>query len=136
VALGIDHGARRIGVAASDALGISATPLEVIEGRKPEQAAERVAALAREHGAVVLVFGMPVNMDGSEHASAAVVTRFAEECGRRAGLPVEFVDERLTTVQAERHLRDAGLTRGKRKKRVDQVAAVLLLQSWLDARSS
>ncbi len=133
-ALGIDHGAKRIGVAASDALGIAATAVEVIEGRTPQEAAKRIAAIAREKGAVVLVVGLPVNMDGSEHESAPRVRAFAELCAKAAGLPVEFVDERLTTRQAERALWDAGLTQKNRKSRVDKVAAALLLQAWLDAR--
>jgi putative holliday junction resolvase len=133
-ALGVDYGAKRIGIAVSDALGIAATAVEVIEETDPSKVATRVAAIAKDKGAVVLVFGMPINMDGTEHASAAKVRAFAEACGRAANLPIEFVDERLTTRQAERHLWHAGLAQKGRKARVDMVAAALLLQSWLDAR--
>lgn len=133
-ALGIDYGSKRIGVAGCDAMGISARGLEVIEERTPEKAADRIAAIAREREATVLVFGMPFNMDGSEHASAARIEKFATLCTARSGLPVEYVDERMTTLEAERHLREAGLTRKGRKERVDKVAAALLLQGWLDLR--
>jgi len=133
-ALGVDYGSKRIGVAVSDALGIAASAVELIEETDPGKVAKRVAAIAKDRDAKTLVFGMPVNMDGSEHASAAKVRAFAEQCGRAAKLPVEFVDERLTTRQAERHLWDAGLAQKGRKARVDMVAATLLLQSWLDTR--
>ncbi len=133
-ALGVDYGKKRVGVAVSDALGIAASPVDVIEETDPGKVAKRVAAIAKEKDAKTLVVGMPVNMDGSEHAETARVRAFAEQCGRFAGLPVEYVDERLTTRQAERHLWDAGLAQKGRKARVDMVAAALLLQSWLDSR--
>lgn len=133
-ALGVDYGTKRLGIAVSDALGIAATAIEVIEETDPGIAARRVAAIAKDRGVVVLVVGMPVNMDGSEHASLAKVKAFAETCARMSGLPVEYADERLTTRQAERHLWAAGLAQKGRKARVDKVAAALLLQSWLDSR--
>lgn len=135
-ALGLDFGEKRVGVAVSDALGIAATPLEVIEGRTPEQVAQRVAALAKEKGAVALVVGLPVNMDGSEHKSLAALRAKAELCGKAAGLPVEYVDERLTTVEAGRRLWESGLTHKDRKARVDRVAASLILQTWLQQKLS
>lgn len=133
-ALAIDFGAKRVGIAVSDALGIAATPLEVIESKSPDEVARRVAHLAKDRGASVLVVGMPFNMDGTEHASARQVRARAEQCAKAAGLPVEYVDERLTTVEAGRRLWESGLTHKDRKARVDRVAAALILQSWLDAR--
>jgi len=133
-ALGVDYGSKRIGIAVSDPMGIVASAVELIEESDPGKVAKRVAAIAKDKDAKTLVFGMPVNMDGSVHLSAAKVRAFAEQCGRVAGLPIEFVDERLTTRQAERHLWNAGLAQKGRKARVDMVAAALLLQSWLDAR--
>ena len=133
-ALGVDYGTKRVGIAVSDALGIAASAVEVIEETDPGIAAKRVAAIAKEKDAKVLVVGMPVNMDGSEHASAPRVRAFADLCAKASSLPVEFVDERLTTRQAERAMWDAGLTHKGRKSRVDKVAAALLLQAWLDAR--
>jgi putative holliday junction resolvase len=133
-ALGIDFGTKRVGIAVSDSLGIAATPVEVLEGLSPHELAERVAAIARDRGVAVLVVGLPVNMDGSEHASTQSIRQRAEHCGRKAGLPVEYVDERLSSVEAERHLRDAGFARRGRKERVDRVAAALILQTWLSSR--
>jgi putative Holliday junction resolvase len=133
-ALAVDFGAKRVGIAVSDALGIAATPVEVIEGKTPEQVAERVAWLAKDRGVAILVVGMPFNMDGSEHATAKQIRQRAEQCARRTGLPVEYVDERLTTVEAGRRLWESGLTHKDRKARVDRVAAALILQSWLDSR--
>lgn len=133
-ALGVDYGTKRVGIAVSDALGIAATAIEVIEETDPGKVAKRVAAIAKDRGVTTLVFGIPVNMDGSEHASHARVVAFAEQCARMSGLPIEYVDERLTTRQAERHLWAAGLAQKGRKARVDKVAAALLLQGWLDSR--
>jgi len=133
-ALAVDFGGRRVGIAVSDSLGIAATPIEVIEGRTPEQVAERVAWLAKDRGVAVLVVGLPINMDGSEHKSAPQIRQRAAQCARLTGLPVEWVDERLTTVEAGRRLWESGLTHKNRKSRVDQVAAALILQSWLEQR--
>ena len=130
-ALGIDYGAKRIGVAASDALGITATAIEVITERSIVKAAERVGELARERDVGILVFGMPYNMDGTEHASAARVRKFADLCTARTGLPVEFVDERLTTFEAENLLRETGAGFRKRKRDIDKVAAAVILRAWL-----
>src|SRR5207245_2776150 len=99
-ALGIDYGTKRIGVAVSDALGIAASAIELIEETDPARAVARIAALAKDRGVRGLVVGRSVNMDGTEHASTAAVRAFAERCGRATGLPVEYVDERLTTRQA------------------------------------
>lgn len=133
-ALAIDFGTKRVGIAVSDSLGIAASPVEVIEGKTADQVADRVAFLAKDRGVAVLVVGMPMNMDGTDHKSTADIRRRAELCARRTGLPVEYVDERLTTMEAERHLREAGQTRRWRKERIDRVSAALILQSWLTSR--
>ena len=130
-ALAIDFGTKRVGLAVSDSLGIAATPIAVLEGLSPDRVADEVARIAKDRGVGILVVGLPMNMDGTEHKSAADVRRRAEMCSRRAGLAVDWVDERLTTVQAERHLREAGFARQGRRDRVDRVAAALILQSWL-----
>ena len=133
-ALGLDFGEKRVGVAVSDSLGIAATPIEVIDVTTWDDVARRVAALAKDRGVSVLVVGLPVNMDGSEHKTAAQLRSRAELCGRKSGVPVEYVDERLTTVEAGRRLWESGLTHKDRKLRVDRVAAALILQSWLESR--
>jgi len=132
-AVAIDLGQARIGVALCDSGGTVATPYETIE-RSGDEASdhERLSALASEAGAVVVVVGWPVSLDGTE-GPAAVAAR--AEAGRMAGLvglPVVMHDERLTTVTAERALRHAGSRRRRRRGVVDQVAAAVLLQSWLD----
>jgi len=130
-ALAIDFGTKRVGLAVSDSLGIAATPIAVLEGLSPDRVADEVARIAKDRGVGVLVVGLPMNMDGTEHRSASDIRRRAELCSRRSGLSVDWVDERLTTVQAERHLREAGFARQGRRDRVDRVAAALILQSWL-----
>lgn len=135
-ALGLDIGERRVGVAASDSMGIAASPVEVIDVTTPDAVASRIAWLAKDRGVALLVVGMPFNMDGSEHKTAAVIRARAELCARKAGLPIEYVDERLTTVEAGRRLWEAGLTHKNRKERVDRVAAALILQSWLESRAA
>jgi len=132
-ALGIDFGEKRIGVAATDALGLDAHPLEVLASTPRDTAADRIAAIARERGATVLVVGMPVNMDGTPHDSAPQVRAFARRCVERTGLPLVFVDERLSTVEAERLLRDAGRSRGDRRGLVDMFAAAVILRDWMAA---
>jgi putative Holliday junction resolvase len=133
-ALGLDLGARRIGVALSDSGGVLATPYEVVErtGDRGRDHA-RVAALVEETGAEVVVVGLPLSLDGTVGPAARAVLEEVEEL--RATLPVEVVtwDERLSTVEAERSLRAAGVRTGRHRRIVDQVAATVILQSWLDA---
>lgn len=134
--LGIDYGERRVGLAVSDPTGTIATPLETLtrrRGKRPPVAA--VVRLAREHGAVALVLGLPLTLEGEESEWTREVRAFGEAAGERAGVPVHFVDERLTSVRAERVVRGGlGLKRTQReeKGRVDQTAALLILQGWLD----
>lgn len=134
-ALGVDFGEVRIGLAVSDETGTIASPLPTVRRRRgkrpPLKALEEVA---REHGAEALVFGLPLELSGEESEWTLEVRRVAEELARRLDLPLHFVDERMTSVQAERAVRTSGLPREKReeKERVDRAAAVLILQAWLD----
>jgi putative Holliday junction resolvase len=133
-ALALDIGTRRVGVALSDSGGTVATPYEVIH-RSGDHAADhrRVAALVDEAGAEVVVVGLPLSLDGSLGPSARAILAEVDEL--RAALAVEVVtwDERLSTVEAERSLRAMGVRKGDRRRVVDQVAATVILQSWLDA---
>lgn len=132
-ALGIDVGERRIGVAVSDPSGTLSSPHGVV--RRAPEAAARLAALAAEVGAEVIVVGLPLKMrGGGEGPQASEVRAFAAELARHTATPIEFYDERLTTVMAERSLLAAGKRRDKRKQQVDAVAAALILQGWLDRR--
>ena len=93
----------------------------------------RLEALAEHHSVEHVVVGLPLNMDGTEGPSAAEARRFGDAVTRQLGLPVEYWDERLTTVAANRVLLEADVSRARRKAVVDQVAAALILQGWLDA---
>jgi len=133
-AIGIDFGEKRIGVAATDWLGLAARPLEVVASTPRDAAADRVAEIARDREATVRVVGMPVNMDGPPHASEPQVRACARRCAERTGLPVEFGDERLSTVEAERLMRETGKRRREQKDLVDMFSAAVLLRDWLEAR--
>ncbi|MDE0116670.1 MAG: Holliday junction resolvase RuvX [bacterium] len=133
-ALGIDLGERRIGVAVSDAEGRLATPLTVIErsgSRKRDH--RRIAELAAECQAGVVVVGLPLSMDGSTGPAARGAQSEVRQLEAALDVPVLTHDERLTTVIAERSLAESGLRAKARRKRVDMVAASVILQGWLDA---
>ncbi|CAN5717769.1 MAG: Holliday junction resolvase RuvX [Ilumatobacteraceae bacterium] len=136
-ALGLDLGSKRIGVAVSDRSGTVATPLVVIErsgSRRRDH--ERIAALVKDEKAELLVVGLPRSMSGAEGPAARGARDEAEALASVVGVPVDTWDERLTTVTAERALRAGGVRGRARRQVVDKVAAAIILQSWLDARSS
>ncbi|MBN2621910.1 MAG: Holliday junction resolvase RuvX [Acidimicrobiales bacterium] len=136
-AVALDIGTRRIGVALSDSAGTVATPYEVVQ-RSGDRARDhrRIAVLVDEAGADVVVVGLPLSLDGSLGPAARAILAEVDEL--RAALDVEVVtwDERLSTVEAERSLRTMGVKKGDRRRVVDQVAATVILQSWLDAGRS
>jgi len=132
--LGLDVGDRRIGVALSDPLGITAQRLTVLERRGAAKDVEAVRALVEQHGVSVLVVGMPLTMRGLAGVQAGKVAAFSEALRRRLAVPVEVVDERLTTVQGERALRQTHTRRRPRRRTIDQVAAQLILQQFLDTQ--
>lgn len=133
--LAIDFGERRVGLAVSDPTGTLASPLPTLKrraGKRPPLKA--LEAVAAEWGVEAIVMGLPLDLSGSETEWSMQVRDVADELGRRLGLPVHFVDERMTSVRAERAVRSLGLPKHKReeKGRVDQAAAILILQFWLD----
>ena len=135
--VGFDFGDRRIGVAVSDPTGTIAEGRETIERSGDSVPWRRIETLLAETEARRIVVGDPIHLDGSVGERARISREFAEEVGRRSGLPTDLQDERLTSAQAERTLRE---TRGKKRTRiakgdVDRVAAVLILQAWLDANA-
>jgi putative Holliday junction resolvase len=134
-ALGIDLGAKRIGIALSDSGGTLATPYEVVlrsgDRRRDHR---RIADLAAEAGAERLVVGLPLSLDGSDGPAARAARAEASELAEATGLPVDLWDERLTTVTADRDLRALALRAPARRRVVDKVAATVLLQAWLDHR--
>ena len=123
-----------MGVAVSDPTETIAQGLATMPAEPQGTLAERIASIAREHDAGRIVVGLPRRMDGSEGPEAKSARSLAGELRRAARVPVELVDERLTTVAAERAMIDAGTRRARRKESVDQVAAALLLQSHLDSK--
>ena len=133
-AIGLDLGTRRIGVALCDSAGTLATPYEVVR-RSGDRARDHreVRRLAEEAGAEVVVVGMPLSLDGSAGPAAVGVQAEVVELREHLGVPVEVWDERLSTVEAARRLRTAGVPGRKRRHVIDQVAATVILQSWLDA---
>jgi putative Holliday junction resolvase len=131
--LGVDLGERRIGIAASDLLGLTAQPVGVLEAKSEAEDIARVRERAEERKAEKIVIGLPLNMDGSEGPGVRKARRFAAALEREGGLEVELWDERLTTVQAERMLIATDQRRARRRQVRDQVAAVLILQGYLDA---
>lgn len=133
-AVALDLGTSRIGVALSDGGGTVATPYETIarSGDRPRDH-RRIAALVDETGAGTVVVGLPLSLDGTVGPAARAIL---DEVGElRTALPVDVVtwDERLSTVEAERSIRVMGVKKGRRRRVVDQVAATVILQSWLDA---
>lgn len=137
--LGLDFGSRRIGVAVSDELGLTAQPVLTLERRGSGPANRRedlrsLARLCRRFGVAGIVVGNPLHLSGESSPRAAKTQAFAAELGQLTGLPIHFCDERLTTRAAHEILYEAGHERQKHGKVVDQVAATLILQSFIDAR--
>jgi putative Holliday junction resolvase len=133
--LGIDPGSRTIGVAVSDELQLAAHGLPSIPARPAAGAIEAVKTLIRDYTVYEIVVGLPMNMDGTIGPSAEAAQRFARSLEPLLPGGVIMIDERLTTVQAERTLIEADLSRARRRGLRDQLAAVLILQSHLDSRS-
>jgi putative Holliday junction resolvase len=136
-ALGIDPGSKRIGLAVSDRSGTVASPLAVLQrSRSRRHDDAEIARIVREEEVEVVVVGLPLNMDGSEGAAAKAAIAEARRLATVVGVPVELHDERRTTVSADRSMLDAGLNAVERRRRVDKVAAAIMLQSWLDSRAA
>jgi len=131
-----DVGDRRIGVAVSDPLGYTAQPLFTLHRTNKRADLKAVARVLRKHDVAEAVVGNPLHMSGDQSPQAAKAQAFAEELRTQFGIAVHLWDERMTTTEAHRHLDAAGHAAGwERKGIIDQVAAVLLLQSFLDARA-
>lgn len=132
--IGLDVGERRIGVAKSDALGLTAQPHSVITRAGGAKDLDQLVFLAEEESAAGFVLGLPLRTDGSHGPEVKKVQQFAEALQARSSLPIQWIDERFTTVLANHSLREQGLSGSKRRTRVDQVAAALILQAFLDRR--
>lgn len=125
-------GKKRIGLAVSDELGITAQGLETLQRSRIREDLESLKAIAERWGVGTLLIGSPMHMSGSESRQSEYTREFADRLERQLRLPVIFWDERLTSLEAERLLRDGGATLEQRKKAVDRMAAILLLDSYLE----
>jgi putative Holliday junction resolvase len=134
--LGLDVGSRTIGIAISDPLGITAQGLETIRRKNKRYDFEQLANLVRNYSVAEIVVGYPLRLSGAEGIQSEKMQLFAEELRKKFGLPVHLWDERLTSSQANRILREAELSIKKRGAAVDRMAAVLILQNWMEARGA
>ena len=130
--LGLDVGSRRIGLAVSDPLGITAQGLETLQRTTKRRDFDHVQRVIQEYDVRQMVVGLPLRMSGAEGIQSDKMQVFAEELRKRFRLPVHLWDERLTSVEANRLLREADLSIEKRGKAVDRMAAVLILQGWME----
>jgi len=134
--LGLDVGSRRIGLAVSDPLGITAQGLETLQRKNKRQDFARLERVICEYQVKEIVVGLPLRMSGAEGTQSEKMRTFAEDLQKRFRLPVHLWDERLTSAEANRLLRETELSIEKRGKAVDRMAAVLILQAWMESRSS
>jgi putative holliday junction resolvase len=132
--LGLDVGAKTIGLAVSDPLGITAQGLATLRRRNKRTDFERLEELIRDYEIAELVVGYPLNMSGVEGKQAEKMRSFADELRQRFRLPVHLWDERLTSAEANRLLREMEVPNERRRQVVDRMAAVLILQSWMDQK--
>ena len=136
--MGLDYGSKTVGVAISDPLGFTAQGIETIERKeenKLRKTLARIEALVKEYEVESIVLGLPKNMNNTLGERAEKTLEFKEMLERRTGLPVVMWDERLTTVEAERTLIESSVRRENRKKYIDKIAAVIILQGYLDSLS-
>ncbi|MDQ3856245.1 MAG: Holliday junction resolvase RuvX [Chloroflexota bacterium] len=132
--MGLDPGGRRIGIALSDPTGLLASAHSVLRRTTPERDLAELRRIAQAHDVERVVVGLPLHMSGQEGDEAERARTFAAEVEAALGLPVDLVDERLSSIEAQRQLIDAGVRRGRVKERLDAVAAALVLQSYLESR--
>lgn len=136
IAIGLDHGDARIGVAAADSLGLLAHPVETVPSRDATAALDRIVELIRQRQAQVVVLGLPRNMDGSHGPAAEKVRAFAAKLQERVpDCQLKFVDERMTTMAAQKALHESGRNVKKGRSVIDQVSAQMILQVWLDQQA-
>lgn len=134
--LGLDIGARRIGLAVSDPLGITAQGLETLHRKNKKHDLAYLHRIIREFDVKEIVVGLPLRMSGAEGTQAEKTHAFAEDLRKHFKLPVHLWDERLTSAEANRLLRETELSIEKRGQAVDRMAAILILQSWMESRTT
>ncbi|HYM74575.1 MAG TPA: Holliday junction resolvase RuvX [Candidatus Dormibacteraeota bacterium] len=134
--LGLDVGARRVGVAISDPLGITAQGLETLHRKNKKYDLQFLNRIIREYKVQEIVVGLPLRMSGAEGIQAEKVHAFADDLRKHFKLPVHLWDERLTSAEANRLLRETDLSIEKRGQAVDRMAAILILQGWMESRQT
>jgi putative Holliday junction resolvase len=132
ILLGIDFGDKRTGIAVSDNTRFLASARETVTVNGLNDCAEKIAEIAREIGATGIILGLPVNMDGSHGPRAEKCKYLGEVLAEKTGIPVDFCDERMTTMEAARYLGESGTFGKKRKKVIDALSAQIILQNYLD----
>jgi len=133
--MGLDYGSKTIGVAISDALGLTAQPIETIERsgeNKLRRSLARIAEIVREKDIKKIVVGLPINMDGRSGERAALTLEFVEKLKLRVEIPIVMQDERLTTVEADEILDESGVKKQDRKQFIDQIAAGIILKEYME----
>lgn len=130
--MGVDYGDKRVGVALSDPLKIIASAFEVVQNKSQSGVIDRLLEIIREYDVDEIVMGLPLQMDGEIGDRALLHKQFGEMLSNASGIEVKYLDERLTSVEAEEILIEGGVSRDKRKGLIDKVAAQIILQSYLD----
>jgi putative holliday junction resolvase len=133
--LGLDVGSKRIGIAVSDPLGITAQGLKTLQRKNKRYDLVALGRIIRDYEIREIVIGLPLRMSGAEGTQSEKMQIFADELRTRFGLPVHLWDERLTSAQANRLLRETDLSIEKRARAVDRMAAVLILQGWMESQA-
>jgi putative holliday junction resolvase len=135
-ALGLDVGSKRIGVAGCDGLGLLATGITTIWRSSFQEDVAQLAEIVKERDVELLVIGLPYTMDGNIGSQAKQVQKFARRVSAALELPIEYVDERLTSYAAEQMMIAANISVSQNKATIDRIAAAVILQQWLDSRES
>lgn len=130
--MGIDYGDVRIGIAMTDALCIISSPFEVYKNKGEEDALNHIVVLIKQYNVDGIAMGLPINMDGTEGERAQIHRAFGEKLEKLSGVKVAFIDERLTSAEAEEILISSGVRREKRKELIDKISAQIILQSYID----
>ena len=131
--MGIDYGDKRVGIAMTDALCIISSPFEVYKNTGRDDAINHIVELIRQYNVDQVAMGLPVNMDGTEGERAILHREIGEEIAQKSGVEVHFVDERLTSAEAEEILISSGVRREKRKELIDKISAQIILQTFIDS---
>lgn len=134
--MAIDYGTKSIGLAICDELQLTIRPLTTLRPPEINRAPERIGQLALDYEVETIVLGLPLNMDGTRGEAVEKVEKFAAELRPRISVPIQMIDERLTSLEADQILRDMGVSLKERKAKSDEYAAVLILQDYLDGLAS